>query len=671
MMRGFRGFILVGVLWGLTGCETREEREGPGRREAGLSTPRLDLTVESVVLEPRVVPGGSLAVTVTATNRGTATWEPGDTRLAFRGDAAWSNGTLALGARTRPGQRATFTGRLAAPRRVGLFPLSWTATFQGTAFGAAIPGHTEVTCSDGVFCNGDERWVNGRCIAGSDPCDDGAECTVDVCDEAAGLCDHVLGGPECEACFAKNCNPHCRGAVCGDDGCGGSCGSCAPGEACLSGACSVANQPGTCSQPLPLVAAGTPLLGDHVLTGDTTGGLNEVVPSCNSTSTAREVIYTFTVTETVGIDARSSGFDTVLHLRKGDCGAAAATVGCSDDAAPPGDYGSRVAALLTPGTYYLIVDGFDSASFGAYTLNIRFAAGCVPQCDGRFCGGTDGCGGTCGTCPEGEECNTAGRCVSSPCQPDCNGRKCGDDGCGGTCGTCADGQLCVVETGACKSFPTCDHARPVCATPCSTNEFCGTDCQCHRRRDPMADLVVDRARLMNEIRFDTVNISPDSCAIAEACVRGSGPRQLLRFSVEAVNQGQATLTVPPAKARPDLFQYSPCHGHYHFSGFASYALLDLEGRVVLPGQKLAYCMEDTVQARVGPNVACTKKYDCENQGIQAGWSDLYGNALDCQWLDITGIPSGRYQLQVSVNPARTFEEISFDNNVTTIPVDIP
>ena len=82
-------------------------------------------------------------------------------------------------------------------------------------------------------------------------------------------------------------------------------------------------------------------------------------------------------------------------------------------------------------------------------------------------------------------------------------------------------------------------------------------------------------------------------------------------------------------------------------------------------------MEDTVQARVGPNVACTKKYDCHDQGIQAGWSDLYGNALDCQWLDITGIPSGSYQLQVSVNPARTFEEISFDNNVTTIPIQIP
>ena len=129
--------------------------------------------------------------------------------------------------------------------------------------------------------------------------------------------------------------------------------------------------------------------------------------------------------------------------------------------------------------------------------------------------------------------------------------------------------------------------------------------------------------------------------------------------------------MPPPKTRPDLFTYSPCHGHYHFNGFASYALLDLAGKVVLTGQKLAYCMEDTRQVVPGPTVGCSKKYDCETQGIQAGWSDLYGNSLDCQWLDITGIPSGNYQLRVSVNPSRAFEEASFDNNTTTIPVAIP
>jgi lysyl oxidase len=50
---------------------------------------------------------------------------------------------------------------------------------------------------------------------------------------------------------------------------------------------------------------------------------------------------------------------------------------------------------------------------------------------------------------------------------------------------------------------------------------------------------------------------------------------------------------------------------------------------------------------------------------------VYGNSLDCQWIDVTGLPSGNYQLSVSVNPSRTFEEVSFDNNVTTVPVTLP
>ena len=627
----------------------------------------------SVQVGARVVPQGPLAVTIVVRNTGNTTWQSGHVVLRFQGVGAWTDADLTLGARVRPGQNATFTGAIGAPAQIGLFGLAWQAMADGVPFGDPIRGSTEVTCSDGVFCNGDERWVNGRCAAGTPPCDDRQTCTTDTCEERTGVCAHTLGA-SCAACFAKNCNPNCRGAVCGDDGCGGSCGGCAFGQACLNGACAPATQPGSCSNPLPLIQPGESLLGKHVLTGDTSSGVNEVWPTCNSSSTAPEKIYTFTVgvnDGSVGIDARSHDFDTVLHLRKASCTDPKATIGCSDDAAPPGDYGSRVALLLAPGTYYLIVDGFDGNSVGPYTLTVTFAANCVPACDGRYCGSTDGCGGDCGVCTQGSVCNTSGRCVKSPCTADCNGRKCGDDGCGGTCGTCDKGQLCVTATGACKSFAVCDHDRPSCKTACSSTEFCGSDCACHRRRDVLPDLVVNRKRLGDEILFDEKSFSDASCAVAESCVNGPGLRKLLRFSVEAINQGQTTLTVPAPADRPDLFEWSPCHGHYHFKGFASYALLDMNGNVVVRGKKLAYCMEDTVQAIVGPQVACAKKYDCGNQGIQAGWSDLYGNALDCQWLDITGVPSGTYQLSVTVNPSRLFEEMSFDNNTSVVNVTIP
>lgn len=531
---------------------------------------------------------------------------------------------------------------------------------------------------DDLFCNGIERIVNGACVkVPANPCDDDEPCTEDLCDEETDRCSHEVAEDDCATCFAEACEGDCTDKECGDDGCGVSCGECGDGEGCASitGQCQSAAQSGTCGLPIPLVLVANTTTA---VSGDTTDGLHEAIPTCNSTSTAVEQVYEFTLLETMGIDARSSLFDTVLHIRT-DClenDDVDATVACSDDASPPGDYGSRVSVVLDPGTYYLIVDGFDSASYGPYDLTVKAVPDCAPSCDGVYCGGDDGCGGDCGTCDDGFLCTEQGRCRPDPCVPDCTNdddseRLCGDDGCGDTCGTCAGDAVCVDATGTCETFPECDHESPACDGGCEDDQFCGTDCACHDLDAPLPDLVVDADRLADEILFSTETFTEASCAVAEGCVGGTGERRLLRFSVEAVNQGQVTLTVPPPAERPDLFQFSACHGHYHFNGFAEYALEVEDGTVIAPGRKQAYCMEDTEQVLEGPGIGCVKEFDCENQGIQAGWSDLYGNALDCQWLDITDVKPGDYFLRVTVNPNLAFEEISVDNNTARVPVTIP
>jgi hypothetical protein len=81
---------------------------------------------------------------------------------------------------------------------------------------------------------------------------------------------------------------------------------------------------------------------------------------------------------------------------------------------------------------------------------------CQPQCAGRECG-SNGCNGSCGTCPQNNTCSTAGQCQ---CQRSCNGTSCGanSDGCGGVC-ACANGQDCV--SGQCTSIPqTHDSCTP-------------------------------------------------------------------------------------------------------------------------------------------------------------------------------------------------------------------
>jgi hypothetical protein len=632
----------------------------------------MSIADPSVTVAPRVLPGDAIPVTVTAKNNGQAAWSANEVVLGLVDGQGFSGRELTLSGDVEPGATGTFTGTLTAPPRTGLFQFGFEARYDGQAFGSVLPApQTEVTCSDGVYCNGAERFVAGACVEGPNPCDDHAACTADACDEATDTCSHQLGAG-CASCIS-DCTPDCTGKACGDNGCGGSCGTCAQGQGCASaaGTCKPANQPGSCAAPLPLLPPGTPLVGVHKIQGDTTSGLHQVVPTCNSTSTAVELVYTFEVTEKVGIEARVSGYDTVLHIRK-TCldDAPSATVGCSDDSSPPGEYGSRVDAALEPGTYFLIVDGFDASQFGPFELQVKVTPnGCVPHCDGLYCGDDDGCGGDCGQCSTGFAC-AEGRCRPDPCTPDCKDKQCGDDGCGGECGTCAEGSLCVPATAKCQVFADCNHDRPQCDPPCGAGEFCGVDCGCHAADAKMPDLVIDEQRLANEILFDSIDVTESSCAFIEQCVGGTGKRKLLRFSVEAKNQGQATLTVPPPPERPDLFIFSPCHGHYHFSGFASYALLDKAGKEVVTGRKQAYCMEDTQQIAFGPNVGCDKVYSCEDQGIQAGWSDLYGNTLDCQWLDITDVPPGDYSIRVVLNPGRTFEEVSLDNNTSTVPVTI-
>jgi hypothetical protein len=83
---------------------------------------------------------------------------------------------------------------------------------------------------------------------------------------------------------------------------------------------------------------------------------------------------------------------------------------------------------------------------------------CVPSCNLKQCG-TDGCGGSCGTCPSGLTCNPNNQCVA-PCVPACNGKACGGDSCGGSCGTCGVGEACTSDGTCHPSTSACSELTP-------------------------------------------------------------------------------------------------------------------------------------------------------------------------------------------------------------------
>ena len=162
------------------------------------------------------------------------------------------------------------------------------------------------------------------------------------------------------------------------------------------------------------------------------------------------------------------------------------------------------------------------------------------------------------------------------------------------------------------------------------------------------------------------SFDPDSCEVVEGMIT-AGAHRLLRFSTESRNLGGSDIVLPSPIGNPN-FEYQECHGHYHFKGFASYRLLDKDGNLARLGKKVSFCLLDVY--RWNNSAARDSKYTCDDQGIQAGWSDVYDSGLPGQWVEIDGLPAGNYQLEITINPARVLIEGDYSNNVTTVPVRI-
>jgi len=113
-------------------------------------------------------------------------------------------------------------------------------------------------------------------------------------------------------------------------------------------------------------------------------------------------------------------------------------------------------AAPSPATAYQSIArsaGVDTNNNGAdfalqTTRSPQNLGACAPACAGKQCG-SDGCGGTCGTCASGKVCDATSQCIAA-CTPACAGKQCGGDGCGGTCGTCGAGTSCNAS-GQCIS----------------------------------------------------------------------------------------------------------------------------------------------------------------------------------------------------------------------------
>ena len=156
-----------------------------------------------------------------------------------------------------------------------------------------------------------------------------------------------------------------------------------------------------------------------------------------------------------------------------------------------------------------------------------------------------------------------------------------------------------------------------------------------------------------------------SGSVIDECIT-PGNHRIIRFDFLIHNTGKTDLAVGDPELRPDLFIYSAAHKHYHMKDFNEFVLFDRSGNQTNIVEKQGFCLRDSKPISTWANPK-SGPWNCDsNQGISAGWADLYEKTLACQFVVINGIADGDYTLVSTTNAQHTlYEETYEDNSVET------
>ena len=179
---------------------------------------------------------------------------------------------------------------------------------------------------------------------------------------------------------------------------------------------------------------------------------------------------------------------------------------------------------------------------------------------------------------------------------------------------------------------------------------------------------------------------------------GDGP-MLMRFALSGlvtpdVSDNMIWQRIPSSdgsyrdQLAPENYVFHEAHAHIHFQGFGGSILYpwDAEnGRGTEPaalGRKVGFCMidvkmHDSAWGQTGNGArAHTFPFSCVlpeeidpagpeawvEQGIAVGWADVYGWNLADQYIDLTNVPDGTYELVQIANPNGSIVEGTTDGS---------
>ena len=381
-----------------------------------------------------------------------------------------------------------------------------------------VPEHHKACCGDNV-CWFDRCGNAGRVVATCEegcsnalcknctPRCQGLECGDDECGGDCGFCDHgYCQGPVWmlpATCIAGTCKGGGAAVSCDDT-------NACTDDACLSPVgCVHTPRAGSCDDGDPCTAGDT--CSGGICTPGAPRDCNDSEPCTIDSCLAGYGCKNVNVSNgTVCQQGACSGLTltTPMICTMGVCGGGGDMLSCDDglqctvDACDPIDGCSN-----TPATGWCLIEG------GCYQANQFMNGNACRKCspavssttwtllnDGDPCGGGEFCfGGYCG------------------CVPDCTGRECGDNGCGGSCGSCADGQcngLSWTPPQTC-SGSTCVGAG---TTSCNDGLACTND-SCSPSTGCLHTLVAGTCRIDGVCYADGNWDTSNPCRVCSASTR--------------------------------------------------------------------------------------------------------------------------------------------------------
>ncbi|WP_158850937.1 lysyl oxidase family protein [Saccharothrix deserti] len=172
---------------------------------------------------------------------------------------------------------------------------------------------------------------------------------------------------------------------------------------------------------------------------------------------------------------------------------------------------------------------------------------------------------------------------------------------------------------------------------------------------------------------------------------GMSARQALQSAVDGSIPASYEQAQHPI---PATMYYEPAatHEHWHLLGFEHFQLRTPSGDTLVTDRKTGFCLGDRYETgdrlpnRPGKGDSPEEELadvlagnQCGHhvpealtvmQGISVGHGDAYLHTVDFQWLDITTVPSGVYDVVNVVNGDRTLMEKSYTNNASSMAISV-